>query len=132
MDEIKLKHGIMWNCMNGAVTGFIADELNSKDLMLDILGISNTKKVDTRQLSAYANQWRFRSTRGIIHNSFFYFNKGSLTANEIVQQFTDVLLFYETVGVQISGLVCDGGGSNESFLHNIVDKLNFDAVIPDK
>ena len=132
MDEIKLKNGIMWNCMNGAVTGFIADELNSKDLMLDILGITNTKKSDTRQLSAYANQWRFRSTRGIVHNSFFYFNKGSLTANEIAQQFTDVLLFYETVGVQISGLVCDGGSSNESFLHNIVDKFNFDAVIPDK
>ena len=93
MDEIKLKNGIMWNCMNGEVSGFIADELNAKDLMLDILGLSSTNKKDNRQLSAYANQWRFRSTRGIVHNSFYYFNKGSLTANEIAQQFMDILIF---------------------------------------
>ena len=37
MDEIKLKNGIMWTCMNGEVTGFIADELNTKNLMLNIL-----------------------------------------------------------------------------------------------
>ena len=29
-------------------------------------------------------------------------------------------------GVEIHGLVCDGGGSNESFLHKIVKKLGFD------
>ena len=41
----------------------------------------------------------------------------------------DVLIFYESIGIQISGLVCDGGGSNEMFLHSIVDKLNLDEVI---
>ena len=71
MDKIKLKNGIMWNSMNGAVTRFTADELNIKDSMLDILGLSNIKKDDTRQLSAHENQWRFRSTRGIIRTSFF-------------------------------------------------------------
>ena len=42
--------------MNGAVTGFIVDEFNSKYLMLDILELSDTTTVDTMQLSAYANQ----------------------------------------------------------------------------
>ena len=46
----------MWNSTNGVVTGFIAGELNSKDLMFDILGLLNIKKDDTRQLSAYENQ----------------------------------------------------------------------------
>ena len=40
MDEIKLKNGIMWNCMKNVVIGFIHDELNMKDIMLDILGLS--------------------------------------------------------------------------------------------
>ena len=132
MDEIKLKNGIMWNCMNGEVTGFIADELNAKGLMIDILGLSANKKVDNRQLSAYANQWRFRSTRGLTHNSVYYFNKGSLTANDIAQQFMDVLTVYENVGVEIYGLVCDGGGSNESFLHSIVENFNLDVELPDE
>ena len=43
MDEIKLKNGIMWNSINNAVTGFIEDELNLKDIMMDILGLSPEK-----------------------------------------------------------------------------------------
>ena len=57
MDEIKLKNGIMWNCMNNVVTGFIHDELNMKDIMLDIPGLSEKK--NNVQMRAYANQWRF-------------------------------------------------------------------------
>ena len=33
----------MWNCMNNVATGFIHDELNIKDIMLDILGMSENK-----------------------------------------------------------------------------------------
>ena len=93
MDEIKLKNGIMWNSMNGVVTGFIKDEMNMKDMMMDILGISTKNKTENRQVTAYANQWRFRSTRGDVHNCFYYFNKGSLIANYIASQFVDVLIF---------------------------------------
>ena len=130
MDEIKLKIEIMWNCMNNVVTGFIHDELNMKDIMLDILGLS-TKKKNNVQMRAYANQWRFRSITGHIHNGFYYFNKGTLSCNDIAEQFIDALIFYETCGVQIHGLVCDGGGSNESFLHKIVEKLGFDKKMID-
>ena len=73
------------------------------------------------QMRAYANQWRFRSITGHIHNGFYYFNQGTLSCNDIAEQFIDALIFYETCGVQIHGLVCDGGGSNESFLHKIVE-----------
>ena len=106
--------------------------MNAKDLMLDILGLSANNKVDNRQFSAYTNQWRSRSTRGITHNSFYYFNKGSLTANDIALQFMDVLTVYENVGVEICGLVCDGGGSNESFLHSIVENFNLDVELPEE
>ena len=72
MDKVKLKNRIMWYCMNGTVIGFIVDELNAKDSMLDILGLSNTKKDDNRQFLAYTNQWTFRSTRGVVHNFFLF------------------------------------------------------------
>ena len=67
---------------------------------------------------------------GINHSSFYYFNKGPLNANEITKQFLDVLIAYESIGVKINGLVCDGGGTNESFLHKVVDSFNLDDKFP--
>ena len=64
IDEIKLKNGIMWNCMNNIVTVYIDDEFKTKDIMMDILGLYPKKKKINEQMSAYANQWRFRSTCG--------------------------------------------------------------------
>ena len=121
MDEIKLKNGIMWNCMNNEVTGFVEEDLKMKDLLNNILDKKDDKKVDGKQLSVYANQWRFRSTRGITHNSNFYFNKGSLDSNEITKQSIDVLSSYELMGIQIHGIVSDGGGGNEKFFRSIVE-----------
>ena len=131
MDEIKLKNGIMWNCKNNEVTGFIHDELNMKDIMMDILGLSVKKNKNNAQMRAYANQWRFRSTVGHVHNGFYYYNKGTLSCNDIAEQFIDAIIYYESIGIQIHGLVCDGGGSNESFLHKIVEKLCFEGKIID-
>ena len=59
MDEIKLKNGIMWNCMNNVCTGFIAEDLNTSDIMNNILGLNKDKHPDKKQISVYANQWRF-------------------------------------------------------------------------
>ena len=81
MDEIKSKNGIMWNCINNEVTGFAEEDLKKNDLLKNILDIKDNKKVDEKQVSVYVNQWRFRSTRGITHNSNFYLNKGSLDSN---------------------------------------------------
>ena len=102
----------MWNCMNNVVTGFLHDELNTKDIMLDILGLSEMKSKNNVQMRAYANQWRFRSIEGHAHNVFYYFNKGTLSCNDVAEKFIDALIYYETLGIQIHGLVYDGGGSN--------------------
>ena len=79
-------------------------------------------------MTAYANQWRFRSTRGDVHNALYYFNKGTFPCNDIVEQLIDVLFYYESIGVKFCGLVCDGGGSNESFLHTIVKAFDLDKT----
>lgn len=62
MDKIKLKNGIMWNCMNNEITGFLEEDLNTNESLEYILGIAKKKEDDGKQLSVYANQWRFRST----------------------------------------------------------------------
>ena len=40
------------------------------------------------------------------------------------------MIAYESIGVKINGLVCDGGGANESFLQKVVDSFNLDQKFP--
>ena len=82
------------------------------------------QNLSLQKLSVYANQWRFCSTRGIVYNTFFYFNIGSMDTNDITKQFLDVLTTYESISVCISGIVPDGGSGNEKFFFSIVD--NYD------
>ena len=37
MDEIKLKNGILWNPSSNVVTGFVNEELNTNDMLQEIL-----------------------------------------------------------------------------------------------
>ena len=122
MDEIKLKNGVLWNCSNNTVTGFVMEELNTTNMLKEILGMNDYKKIGTKQLAVYANQWRFRSTRGLTHNSNYYYNTGGLDGNMILSQFIDVLTTYELLGVQILGIVSDGGGSNTKFFNTLFEK----------
>ena len=75
-------------------------------------------------MSGYANQWKFRSTEGDIHNTFYYFNKGILKCNDISEQCIDVLLYYESLGIEVYGLVCDGGSKTERFSNKIVQAFD--------
>ena len=77
--------------------------------------MTDSSKKENKQLAVYANQWRFRSTRGLTRNSNYYYNTGSLDGNMILSQFIDVLTSYEILGVQVLGIVSDGGGSNTKF-----------------
>ena len=44
LDEIKLKNGVMWNGKNNVVAGFILDQLNTKDIIKEVLGMNDNKK----------------------------------------------------------------------------------------
>ena len=56
MDEIKLKNGIMWNCKNNEVTGFVKDQLNTSKMMEEILGLETKTKNKGKQTAVYADQ----------------------------------------------------------------------------
>ena len=108
LDNIKLKNSIAWNCMNNEVTEFNTEDLNTINLLEHILSASNKKDNKNKHLDVYANQWRFRSTTNLTHNSSFYFNLESLNDIEITKQFLDVLTSYEILGIKIMGIVSDG------------------------
>ena len=132
MDEIKLKNGILWNCQNNVVTGFVTEQLDTNNLMKEIIGMNDLYQGKEKQLHVYANQWRFRSTRGIVHSASFYFNPGTLHGEQIASQFfMDVLTLYEAIGVCIVGIVSDAGGGNESFMSKIVDHFNLEVKVLD-
>ena len=119
MDEIKLKNGVLWNCNDNTVTGFDVEELNTSNMLQETLAVTDSSKKENKQLAVYANQWRFRSTRGLTRNSNYYYNTGSLDGNMILSQFIDVLTSYEILGVQVLGIVSDGGGSNTKFFNTL-------------
>ena len=95
--------------------------MNATKLFEKILGVTLNSKEKKKQLAVYANQLRFRSVDSISHNGNFYFNTGSLDANEITKQFIDVMISYEMMGIQIFGVVSDGGGGNENFLRTMTN-----------
>ena len=58
-----------------------------------------------------------------MHNVNFYFNTGSLDANEIRRQFIDGMLSYKILGINILGIVSDGGGGNNNFFRSMTNNL---------
>ena len=76
---------------------------------------SDENKVDAAKVATYVKQWRFRSLYGRFHNGECYFNCGSLSGDELIKQFLQVLSGYESASIQIFGLVSDGGGKKPGF-----------------
>ena len=82
--EIKLKNGILRNPSSNVVTGFVKEELNTNDMLQEILGMNKKNTASDKQLSVSANQWRLRSTRSLTHNSCYYYETGILKGDNIV------------------------------------------------
>jgi hypothetical protein len=72
-----------------------------------------------KEHAVHANQWRFRSCYGVVHNSEFFFNTGSMGGDDLVRQWMHVHTCYEIIGCKIYGLCGDAGGSNASFFKMI-------------
>ena len=119
MDEIKLGNVILLNPSSNVVTGFVVDDLNINNMLQAILGIKKSTKSYDKQLLVSASQWRFSLARGLAHNRYYYYNTCLLDGNQMVEQFINVITSYEIIGVEIIGLVSDGGGSNVKFFNTL-------------
>ena len=62
--------------------------------------------------ATYVNQWRYRTVNGQSYNVEFWYNSGSLSGNELMSQFVQVVLRLESIGARVLGVACDAGGSD--------------------
>lgn len=96
--------------MSNKVTGFVEGDLKTNNSWQKMLFLE--EKIWQKERSVYANQLRSPSTWDITHNNNFYFNKKSLDSNEIKKLCISVLSSYELLGININGIVSDGGSGN--------------------
>jgi hypothetical protein len=117
-DEMKLKTGVFWRTSDHTVCGFATFSPNTtiKSVLSDMVENGDDGIPEefhhVKAPAVYVNQWRFRSSKNIVHNSNFFFNCGSLDGNELLSQMIHVVCGYEKIGEKIFGLLCDAGGSN--------------------
>ena len=114
VDEVTIKSDLVWNVKNNEITGFCNVGTSSKTLKDQLKRIlANEDDDDSDYQPVMANQWRFRSVFNEHYTSEFFFNNGSLDSDEMMRQLLQVLTNYESIGVAIHGVCCDGGGANE-------------------
>ena len=93
--EIKVKNGITYDYNFKKITVFVTEQLNAKTC----LRISyHLPKKRIAALAVYTNQWKFQSTRGLVHDGYFYYNTGSLDGNDI---YMSLVIFFIIKGCGI-------------------------------
>ena len=70
------------------------------------------------------NQWRYRAVNGRSYNCESWSNAGSLNGNTLLEQFKQVVMRCEMVGLRVLGFVCDAGGNNARFMKLLCEKIN--------
>lgn len=114
VDEVTIKSDLVWNVKNNEITGFCNIGTSPKILKEQLKSVlANEDDYGTDGHAVMCNQWRFRSVFNEHYTSEFFFNNGSLDSDEMMRQLLEVLTNFESIGVAIHGVCCDGGGANE-------------------
>jgi hypothetical protein len=114
VDEMKLKHGVLWNSQTGEAVGLADDMLDLQSIMKRLF----SKEGDVVKPAVYVNQWRYISINAGKPEGWmcgFFFNDGSLTGDTILRQFDHVVVACESINSRVYGVVLDAGGSNGKF-----------------
>ena len=123
-DEMKLKHGVLWNSQTGEAVGLADDMLDLSSVLKHLL----SEEGDVVKPAVYVNQWRYISI-GIDKCEGwmcgFFFNDGSLTGDTLLRRFDYVTLCCESIGAHVYGLVMDAGGNNAKFASRLRDNKSF-------
>ena len=123
-DEMKLKHGVLWNSMTGEAVGIANDMLDLNSILKRLL----SDKGDAVKPAVYVNAWRYISIRAEKTEGWmcgFFYNDGSLTGDTLLNQFDNVTLCCESIGSKVYGLVLDAGGNNAKFTRRLRNDSNF-------
>ena len=117
-DEMKLKHGVLWNSMTGEAVGIADDMLDLNAVLKRLL----SDEGDVVKPAVYVNAWRYIAIRADGTEGWmcgFFFNDGSLTGDTLLRQFDYVTLCCESIGSKVYGLVLDAGGNNAKFTRRL-------------
>jgi hypothetical protein len=79
----------------------------------------NDNFVEEYTLAKKVNLWQIQTEYGICENMEYFYNTGSLTGDEILQQLLRVILCLETTETEVHMLVMDAGGGNSSLLASL-------------
>ena len=112
-DEMKLKHGILWNSQTGEAVGLVDDMLDMNS-QIQRLFLEEGYVVKP---AVYINQWRYIAiqkdgTEGWMCG--FFYNNGSLTGGTLLRQFDHVTMCCKSIGSHVYG--DKGEGSNEDIV----------------
>jgi len=124
-DEMKLKHGVLWNSQTGEACGLADDMLELNVVLKRLL----SDEGDVVKPAVYVNQWRYISIRAGKPegwNCGFFYNDGSLTGGTLLRQFDHVTVCCESIGSKVYGLVLDAGGNNAKFTSRLRDDKKLD------
>ena len=120
-NEMKLKQDVLLHIQTNKMVGFTEDFLCKKNILKNLLyddRLENYCKPATTVC-----QWQYRVVNGRSYNCEFWYNAGSLNSDELLEQFNQVLIKYETFGSRVLGLVSDAGGSNACLFRLLRDKM---------
>ena len=123
-DEMKLKHGVLWNSQTGKAVGLANDMLDLNAMMKRVLSDDG----DVVKPAVYVNCWRYTAIRADKTEGWmcgFFFNDGSLTGDTLLRQFDHVTLCCESIGSHVYGLVLDAGGNNAKFARRLHNDVTF-------
>jgi hypothetical protein len=105
-DELKFKTQLYWNTTSDKLVGFATESGNMVNLKDEVGSLfnstnnddtkntdanKNNNKCDDTKLAVYVNQWRWRSVYNETRNLEFFYNSGSLSANEVLHQMFHVM-----------------------------------------
>lgn len=113
VDELKVKHGMVFNSSSMEPFGMADDDLDMKTVLREVLSGADM----SAKPAQYVSQWRYKNlATNEAWNCSYYFNDGSLTGETLFRQFKSVLLSCEMIDSRVYGVCMDAGGNNARLL----------------
>jgi hypothetical protein len=135
-DEMNLRTEVVTNISNQRTTGFTASDghNNTIDLAMEVKHLFSVAEVsdgaaaadvstfakrgdasedydDSKHVAKKVNLFRIRTIYGISENFEFFYNDGSLTGDDLLEQVLRVIMLCEMTGLRVYILVSDAGGA---------------------
>ena len=132
-DKMKLKEDVAWNSSTHELTGLVdggKDSSIASELKALLEGNESISGVKEYDVAKSVQQYRFRSTEGKTINGEFFYNNGSLTADEMLSQLLQVITSFELVGCKIFMVLADAGGNKVCWLGNSRSQCTLEACRP--